>query len=525
MSPAVHRSVRPAKPGKPGRRGRRRLHPVAISLILILITGFVFFYAFNQGLPFVHRFTVNAIVGNSVNVRADSPVRIAGIDVGVVRGVSPAGSASKITFTLGDAGLPIHTDATLRIRDRLFLEGGYYLELDPGSPSAPIADDGFTIPPAQTTTPVQFYNVLSTFNTAARSSLKHLLDTLNQGFSPGPGQAQSASGAAGLKLAIPELTPVLKDVAWVTRGLRGTTPGDIGVLLASAANVTGTLSANEGQLTQLVRDLNLTSGALAATDGSLARTISGLDQTLRVAPASLSAIDRALPSLARFAGVLDPSLKVAPPIIVTVTKAVEQLAQVVTPFERARLLRSLNTTFVQVPSILRLLAGAFPITKQVTDCLRTHITPILNRQVPDGPLSTGRPLWQDFVHFLPGLSGASGGFDANGPYVRVLAGAGTNSLSGGILGSVPLLGQIVGSAPPGGGSLLGVRPSWVGTLTSAAYRPDVPCATQSVPSLASPTAASDLAPRTTPAANVLTRKALRALATRAQTAVASGARR
>ena len=43
---------------------------------------------------------------------------------------------------LKDTALPIHEDARVRIRPRLFLEGGFYVELDPGSPSAPkIASD------------------------------------------------------------------------------------------------------------------------------------------------------------------------------------------------------------------------------------------------------------------------------------------------------------------------------------------------------------------------------------------------
>ena len=39
------------------------------------------------------------------------------------------------------------------------------------------------------------------------------------------------------------------------------------------------------------------------------------------------------------------------------------------------------------------------------------------------------------MHFLPNVAGATGNFDANGPYTRVLAGAGTNTLSGGLLGT------------------------------------------------------------------------------------------
>jgi phospholipid/cholesterol/gamma-HCH transport system substrate-binding protein len=188
--------------------GRRRgIHPLAITAIMIAATVFVIYYAFNQGLPLVHKFTLSVMVNNSVNVRQDSPVRIAGIDVGVVSGVSPAGNASKISFTVDDNGLPLHSDATVRIRTRLFLEGGYYLDLDPGSPSAPILKDGGTIPESQTATPVQFYNLLSTFDSAARTSLENTLNTLDQGFSSQPGQPLPDSGAGGLKGRDPAVHP------------------------------------------------------------------------------------------------------------------------------------------------------------------------------------------------------------------------------------------------------------------------------------------------------------------------------
>jgi phospholipid/cholesterol/gamma-HCH transport system substrate-binding protein len=471
------------------RRRKRGVHPLAIAAIAILATVFVTYYAFNQGLPFVHRHTVYAVVNNSVNVRADSPVRIAGIDVGAVQGVSPDGRASRIAFTIDDNGLPIHTDATVRIRDRLFLEGGYYLELDPGSPSAPIAPDGFTIPESQTTTPVQFYNVLSTFDAATRAGLANFLNTINEGFSAPPGAPLSQSGAGGLKTAIPQLTPVLKDVAWISQALQGTHPGDVETLLSSASNVTSELDGSSAQLADLVHGLNVTSSALASSDGALAQSVSGIDETLQVAPGALVAIDHALPPLVNLAQALDPSLRVAPPLLDTLTGAVRQLAAIVAPAERGRLLDTLKATFTQFPTILTQLATAFPIAKQVTDCLNTHVIPILRAQIPDGALSTGQPVWLDFAHFLPGVAGATGNFDANGPYTRVLAGAGSDSLSGGALGSLPIIGQLVGSSPPGGTSLLGARPSWVGELGSADFRPDVPCATQPVPSLAAPTGA------------------------------------
>jgi virulence factor Mce-like protein len=472
------------------RSRRRGMHPLAIAAIVIFATVFISYYAFNGGLPFVHRFTLYAVVNNSVNVRADSPVRIAGIDVGKVTGVSPAGRATKIAFTVSNNGLPLHTDATVRVRDRLFLEGGYYLELDPGSPSAPVLHDGDTIPESQTSTPVQFYKVLSTFDAATRASLRNTLNTLDQGFSEKAGPSLSTSGAGGLKAAVPQLTPTLRDVAWITRALHGTHQGDMETLLSSASQVTGTLAGDSKQLADLVTGLDRTALALAASDGALAQSVSGLDQTLRVAPNALDAVDHALPPLVNLANALDPSLRVAPPILDGLVGTVRQLAAVVAPSQRRALLTSLKATFQQFPSLLTELGVAFPITKQVTDCLQTHVIPILSREVPDGSLSTGRPVWQDFVHFLPGVGGASGSFDANGPYTRTLAGAGPNTLTG----NAPGLGQLVGTAPPGNTSLLGARPAWVGDLTPSDFRPDAPCSTQKVPSLTSPVAGPDLHP-------------------------------
>ena len=307
------------------RREHPRLHPLAISAVMLGLLIAITYYAFNQDVPFTHRFTLSALVGNSVNVRSGDPVRIAGIDIGAVTGVQPAGDASRITFTVNSDGLPVHRNATLAIRDRLFLEGSYYLALDQGTPSAPTLSDGGTIPESQTTSPVQFFQVLSTFDVAARANLKLLVAALAKGFGAPPGRPLSASGAAGLRTADAQLRPALSDTAVVSQALRGTRRGDIARLLTSASQVTGTLSARSPQLVGLLAALNVSSRALAASDGSLGQTVVGLDQTLRVAPPALGAVDRALPPVTRLAQVLDPSLRAAPPLLVRLGATVARL--------------------------------------------------------------------------------------------------------------------------------------------------------------------------------------------------------
>ncbi len=463
---------------------------------MILAVAALTFYAFNRTLPFVHPFTLHALVRDSVNVRSGSPVRIAGIDVGSVQGIRAAGDASEITFTVDDSGLPVHQDATIRIRDRLFLEGNYYLELDPGTPNAPVIHDGGAIPLSQTASPVQFYSVLSTFDLPLRGSLSNLSETFDQGFDAQPGQPLATSGAGGLKQAIPQLTPAAKDIAVIDQALQGTHPNDVQNLLSSTSRVTGTLASSSGQLVDLVHSLNATSTALASADGALAHSIFALDQTLRIAPSSLDAIDRALPPLGNLAEALDPSLRRSPPILDSLIGTVGQLGHVLAPTQRGQLLASLKVAFVMLPTMLSEVGRAFPSTKQVTDCLQTHVIPLLDETVPDGSLSSGRPVWQDFVHFLPGFAGATGSFDADGPYTRVLSASGAAFMTGPTVGGQ----QIVSTLPPNGPGLLGARPAWVGQLTPSAFHPEAPCATQPLPGLASRTNQPDLRPASAPVA-------------------------
>ena len=52
------------------------------------------------------------------------------------RSIQREGNAGLVNMEIEPKGLPIHTDATLKIRPRIFLEGNWFVELQPGSPSA-----------------------------------------------------------------------------------------------------------------------------------------------------------------------------------------------------------------------------------------------------------------------------------------------------------------------------------------------------------------------------------------------------
>ena len=111
-----------------------------LVLIAILILTY---FAYTKELPWSSPgYTATATFRDATTVRETTPVRIAGVNVGEVTKVEADGDNAKVTFTVDSDGLPIHDDARITIRPRLFLGGNYFLDLRPGSPSAPDLPDG-----------------------------------------------------------------------------------------------------------------------------------------------------------------------------------------------------------------------------------------------------------------------------------------------------------------------------------------------------------------------------------------------
>ena len=124
------------------RRRRSGRSPLTVGLIALAIVLVAVFLGFTKDIPFTHGFRLNAVFESSNGLRVNSPVRIAGVEVGKGISTSRDGNATTVTFTVDETGRPIHTDAFVAVRPRIFLEGNFFIDLDPGSPSAPDMDSG-----------------------------------------------------------------------------------------------------------------------------------------------------------------------------------------------------------------------------------------------------------------------------------------------------------------------------------------------------------------------------------------------
>ncbi|HTW13240.1 MAG TPA: MlaD family protein, partial [Solirubrobacteraceae bacterium] len=169
------------------------LGAAAIALAVVLAACYL---VFGGSVPFTGSpFVLRAVFTANTDLHIPSPVRIAGVQVGEVTGVqrikgSP--NAGIVVMQIDKNGLPIHADATADIRSRIFLEGNFYVDLQPGTPESPILASGATLPAANTSGPVQLDRVLSALDTNARANLQKLVQGLGDALNSPPTAAQQA---------------------------------------------------------------------------------------------------------------------------------------------------------------------------------------------------------------------------------------------------------------------------------------------------------------------------------------------
>ena len=444
------------------------MSPLRVGLGALGAVAVAVYLAFGGPLPFSHQYTLDAVVRSANELHGGSPVRIAGVNVGKVTKVRPGpGTTAIVEMAIEDAGRPIHRDAMLKIRPRLFLEGNFYVDLKAGSPSAPQLRDGGTIPLAQTATPVQLDQVLSALSRDTRDSMRTLVEQAGGAFAHGGAEAIDASFAPAV--------PAYKGAAVLAQSARGSRPGDLRTTIADTERIVRALNSKRDQLGSLISSFNVTAGALASRSGQLRASLRGLSATLGETSPALTDISASLPELKRFANQVRPLLRRTPQTLDLAAPLLVQLDALLQARELPALLTSAR------PAVSALRAVETPLTEllakvtPVTDCVRDHATPVLKSKVGDGQLSTNLPVYKELLDSLVGLASSSQDFDGNGASVRYNGGYGEQLVS---TGRLPSGDRLFGTrAAP----LLGSRPR--PPAEQPPFRPDVPCTSQGLPKL------------------------------------------
>ena len=241
------------------RRAAREEHSersnMIVGLIVVLLVALGIYVAFakmTKWFPFeLKGQTVRAVFDNSATLRPTSPVRIAGVNVGEVTSVEALGDQAEVTFTVSEEGQPIHEDATVEVKPRLFLEGNFFLDVRPGSPSAPELGDGGMLPVTQTAVAVQLDQLLAVLDQPGRADLRDLLEGYGTGLTYEPTAADDAdqdpdvrgeTGAEAINDSFAYGGDAGRDTAIANTALLGTRRHDLSRLVRGQARVSGALA-------------------------------------------------------------------------------------------------------------------------------------------------------------------------------------------------------------------------------------------------------------------------------------------
>ena len=470
-----------------------RTNPARIGVVMLVLVLIGAYFGFTKHIPFKHDFRLKAVFSTAVNIRPSSPVRIAGVTIGKVSAVSREGRVGVVTMEIKSGGLPIHADATVKIRPRTFLEGNWFAELQPGSPSAKTLSSGATLPITQTSDPVQLDQVLSALNTDTRANLQNFLIGFGDGLTRRPNAAEDAeqdpdvrglNASQALNKAYQRGPASLRGGAVINQAVTGTEPHDLSKLVAAIGRVTAALNVHEQQLGELIVNFNAFFRSFANQSAALRTTVAELPSALRNVNRGFASLDAAFPPIKAFATDILPGVKVTNAAIKAQLPWIEQVQASLAPSELGGVAAGLAEA---APSLARINSEQTPLYHQadlLNKCQTNVIFPAGNAKLQDGTSSSGVEDYKEFWYSLVGLNSLGQGFDGNGTMAHFLL-----SSTGQTLVSAPmsiLNTKLQGlrllahaSLPP-----LGTRPAY--PAVEPPYKPQVPCYTQTLPNFNGP---------------------------------------
>jgi phospholipid/cholesterol/gamma-HCH transport system substrate-binding protein len=392
---------------------RAKGRATAVAVVALLGLGGAAFGAVTaQGTP--PEQLVYAEFADASPLITGNTVKVSGVKVGEVRSISVREGKALVAMRITEASvLPLYEDASARIRP-VSLLGERYVDLDRGSPPAPVRPPDRPIPAGQTGSAVDLQDVLDMMDQPTGTALAAMVTTLGEGVH-GEGQ--------NIDAAIQALAPALH----------------------RTDQLVGILNEQNELLTSLIDRVDPVAGALAADGGAnLDRLLDSADLLLRTTAANRTALDASLqqlPStltdarrtLAQVAGVAEattPALESVRPVTDDLTEisvelqrfadatdpALASLEPVLAEAERmldeaAPLVRALRPAG---PDLGAVAASARPVVEQLSDNL-------------DGVL--------DFIRFW---AMTTNGYDGLSHYFRAYVVITPNSLTGPVPGAAEL---------------------------------------------------------------------------------------
>jgi phospholipid/cholesterol/gamma-HCH transport system substrate-binding protein len=310
--------------------------------------------SFGGSLPLTPQgYRFNVEFDQAVELAPDAQVDIAGVTVGrvVSVGLDHRSGLSRAVIQIDNQFVPRPTDTRAILRSKTLL-GETYVELTPGTPTAPKLADGSTLPQAQVAPTVALDQIFSAFDPTTRRAFETWMQ--QSGIALTNRGEQFNAAFADL---YPFATNVDSVLAVLNRQGAATT-----TLLHDGGQVFSALSRSPSQLQGFVRNTNSLFAATAARNAALAATVQAF-------PAFLVQTRATINRVARFSRTTKPLIDELRPAAVQLSPALQSLT-VLAP--------ELRTLMSDVGPLTSASKAGFPALERFLD----QTVPFLTRAQP-----------------------------------------------------------------------------------------------------------------------------------------------
>lgn len=388
------------------RPGLHRPRPLRDGAILLGLLTLLLYAGFTKSVPFLGKggTLVDMQVADLTHLQTGSVVRVAGVDVGKVDAVrlGDGGRGARVTLRIDDgSGVQVHEDARAGIFWRTLLGRNMYVQLDPGSSSAPLLGDR-VIPLKRTTVQQELDQVLAVADVEQRAALRKTIRTFDDA-------ARDPEPIGG---SIDALGPAARNMRRGFPALRGTQAGDLGELVREASRTMGALAASEERLAGLIDNGRMALGVTAARSDALGSTIDQAPGTMADTRATLARVRATLDELDPVTQDILPGAARLKDAAVAARPALGRLDVVLADAEPT--IRSLR------PAVRRLATAVDPgktvieRLRPIVDRANDSLLPFLDRTDPEMKLKNFAAIGPAFS----ALTSATSSYDANGRIIN-----------------------------------------------------------------------------------------------------------
>jgi phospholipid/cholesterol/gamma-HCH transport system substrate-binding protein len=315
-------------------------------------------------LPFGDRYTlhVELAAADGVVSGIGQPVNVVGVKVGQVLDAQLRDGHAVVTVAIDRSKLPrVYTDATAVLEPITPLKD-MQIDLDPGSPPAPVLREGGTIPIGRSRTPVALSDVLSTLDADTRAFLQSLIVSLGQG---------TRGRGPDIRRVLLVLGPTTTTTGRIARAVAARRAA-LSRLVHNLAVVTRA-AGSDHQLAAVVVAADRTLRAVADQDVRLRQAVRRLPPTLTVARSTLRDLGPFARTLGPAARSLEPAIRRLPPTLAALSRLADTgastLARQIHPFVAAAapVVRTLDPALDDLVRSTPYLSGTFQALEYLTN--------------------------------------------------------------------------------------------------------------------------------------------------------------